>query len=45
MNQESSGDVTAEKEHLGVISEHLVYKVVKLEMITKGVNVNRKEKQ
>lgn len=32
----------AGKEHLGVVSEQMVLKIVRLEIITKGVNVNRK---
>ena len=36
------GEFIAGKEHLGVVSEQMVLKIVRLEIITKGVNVNRK---
>lgn len=38
------GEFIAGKEHLGIVSEQMVLKIVRLEIITKGVNVNRKEK-
>lgn len=45
LSLEFCGEVIAGKEHLGVISEQMVFKIVKLEAVTKRVNVNRKEKQ
>lgn len=38
------GEFIVGKEHLGVVSEQMVLKIVRLEIITKGMNVNRKEK-
>lgn len=42
---EFKGKVIAGKEHLGVVSKQMVFKIVKLETVTKGVSVNSKEKQ
>lgn len=38
------GEAIAGKEHLGVVSEQMTFKIVTLEIITKELNVNRKEK-
>lgn len=45
LSLEFCGEVIAGKEQLGVVSEQMVFKIVKLEAVTKRVNVNRKEKQ
>lgn len=37
------GEVIAGKQHLGVVSEQMVFKIMKLETVTKRVNVNKRE--